>query len=153
MIIMRNQFVLLALILSVSVSSSFAQPNYNTNKFKQLKEELATPNVYRNAAGAPGPEYYQQQADYVMKITLDDAKQKITGSETVTYTNNSPDQLDYIWLQLDQNIRRPGSAGMLSSTSTIEDFSSPYGLNQSINRMAFEGGFNLTKVTDASGKK
>ena len=150
---MRSKLFVLALTLLTSISYSYAQPNYNHNKFKQLKEELATPNVYRTASGAPGHEYYQQKADYTMKITLDDENQKITGSETVTYTNNSPDRLDYIWLQLDQNVRRPGSMGMMARSNTIDNFSNPYSLKQVMDRMAFEGGFNLTKVTDASGNK
>ena len=77
----------------------------NTNAFKQLGQELPTPNVYRTASGAPGHEYWQQKADYNMKIHLDDATQRIDGSETITYTNNSPDELRYVWLQLDQNVR------------------------------------------------
>ena len=79
--------------------------HYNINKFKQLHEELATPNAYRTASGAPGYAYYQQQADYQMNVTLDDENQKIFGEATVTYHNNSPDPLDYLWVQLDQNIR------------------------------------------------
>ncbi|MBD3638778.1 MAG: M1 family metallopeptidase [Crocinitomicaceae bacterium] len=148
---MINRAQFLTLTLLFSVIGAFAQPNYNNNKFKQLKEELATPNVYRTASGAPGPNYYQQQADYDMKITLDDENQKITGSETITYTNNSPDQLDYIWLQLDQNVRRPGSASSKIRTSTIQDISSPYMMRRVLDRMEFEGGFNLTNVTDAAG--
>lgn len=149
---MRKLSIILSTVGLVLAGTSIAQSSYNNNKFKQLKEELATPNVYRNAAGAPGPNYYQQQADYVMKITLDDAKQTITGSETITYTNNSPDQLEYLWLQLDQNIRIPGSAGQLTRTSTIEGLSSPYALKRTFDVLDFQGGFNLTKVTDASGK-
>lgn len=133
-------------------SLSFGQNNTNNNKFKQLKEELATPNVYRNAAGAPGPQYYQQKADYKMKITLNDEKQQISGEETITYTNNSPDPLSYLWLQLDQNVRKQGSDAQLTRTSSIQSFSSPYALTRNFNRAEFEGGFNIEKVTDASGK-
>ena len=81
----------------------------NQSKFKQLYEEFATPNTYRSASGAPGPDYYQQQADYVMDIRLDDKSAKIFGEETITYTNNSPDDLEYLWVQLDQNIRTKDS--------------------------------------------
>ena len=62
----------------------------NQSKFKQMYEEFATPNNYRSASGAPGPDYYQQQADYVMNIELDDKNHWIYGEETITYTNNSP---------------------------------------------------------------
>ena len=81
------------------------QGHYNISKFRQLKQELATPNSYRTASGAPGHEYYQQKADYKMDIVLDDDNQKIYGEETITYYNNSPDALDYLWVQLDQNVR------------------------------------------------
>ena len=81
---------ILTFVASTSVFFHFAQnPNLNYNKFKQLKEEMATPNVYRTASGAPGHSYYQNEADYVMNLTLNDQEQKITGSETITYHNNS----------------------------------------------------------------
>ncbi|MFM2230169.1 MAG: hypothetical protein RL607_1427, partial [Bacteroidota bacterium] len=79
-------------------------PNYrNPDKFKQMYDVLATPNMYRTASGAPGPEYYQQQADYKIKVELDDRNQKVYGSEVITYTNNAKEALDYLWIQLDQN--------------------------------------------------
>ena len=87
-----------------SFSLQAQQPNLNNNKFRQLGQELPTPNVYRTASGAPGHQYWQQQADYVMNIELDDEKQTIQGEETITYHNNSPDPLEYLWLQLDQNV-------------------------------------------------
>jgi hypothetical protein len=138
------------LLLMTCFTISYAQ-NTNENKFKQLKDELATPNVFRNAAGAPGPQYYQQKADYKMKITLDDEKQRISGTETITYTNNSPDPLTYLWLQLDQNIRIPGSAAQLTNTSSIEEMSSPWAMTRTFNAAEFDGGFKIEKVTDKSG--
>jgi hypothetical protein len=126
--------------------------NTDQNKFRQLNQEFATPNVYRNAAGAPGPSYYQQQADYKMKLELKDDKQELHGEETITYTNNSPDPLTYLWLQLDQNIRKPGSDGQLTRTSSIESLSSPFSLTRTFKAAEFEGGFNIEKVTDINGK-
>ena len=126
-----------------------AQENYNQSKFKQLYEELPTPNVYRTASGAPGPQYWQQRADYKMDITLDEVAQTISGEETITYYNNSPDQLTFLWVQLDQNIR-----------GTDSDW---YGVNQqSINSPIsfkdfkdlepwFDGGFKIEKLTDTRG--
>jgi hypothetical protein len=73
------------------------------NKFEQLGTSLPTPNEYRTASGAPGPKYWQQRCDYDIKATLDEANLKLSGSETVTYYNNSPDVLTYLWLQLDEN--------------------------------------------------
>ena len=119
---------------------------YNTNKFKQLKDKLPTPNVYRTAAGAPGHKYYQQQADYVMNIVLDDKTQKLYGEETITYTNNSPDKLEYLWLQLDQNMRAKDSYTKSISTGTISGYTVKNILKD------FDGGFKIEYVKDAKGK-
>src|SRR6201999_2248947 len=73
------------------------------NKFEQLGTILPTPNEQRTASGAPGAKYWQQRADYDIKCSLDEKKLELSGAETVTYYNNSPDPLDYIWLQLDEN--------------------------------------------------
>ncbi|MBT3524296.1 MAG: M1 family peptidase, partial [Flavobacteriaceae bacterium] len=62
------------------------QENINVNKFRQLYQEFSSPNMFRTASGAPGPAYYQQQADYKMDIELDDENKRIYGSETITYT-------------------------------------------------------------------
>ncbi|HML58643.1 MAG TPA: M1 family peptidase, partial [Ferruginibacter sp.] len=73
------------------------------NRFEQLGTILPTPNAYRTASGAPGPQYWQQRADYDITCELDETERKLTGVETITYTNNSPDVLTYLWLQLDEN--------------------------------------------------
>jgi len=142
---------LLIITLLLGATQLFAQDNYNHNKFKQLKQELATPNVYRTASGAPGHKYYQQKASYVIDITLDDAKQTVTGKETITYKNNSPDALPYLWIQLDQNVRAQDSETKLIKTNAI-------GSKMSFDALAslhnnFDGGFKLDAVTDASGKE
>jgi len=122
----------------------------NTNVFRQLRTELPTPNVYRTASGAPGHEYWQQQVDYDMHITLDDNTQRIDGSETITYTNNSPDVLRYLWVQLDQNVRSKDSDSHKigeESWGNRESFST-------VNKLepTFEGGFNIESVKDLAGK-
>ncbi len=76
------------------------QGKYDTNKFSQMYDLLATPNMFRTAAGAPGSAYYQQQADYKIDIELDDKNSRLSGAETITYYNNSPDKLEYLWLQI-----------------------------------------------------
>ena len=142
---------IVTLIASTSVFFYSAQnPNLNYNKFKQLKEEMATPNVYRTAGGAPGHAYYQNEADYVMSITLNDQQQKITGSETITYHNNSQDKLEYLWLQLDQNKRAQNSDSYKIQTGSIKSLNT-----RSIKNMEpeFEGGFNITSVTKKDGSK
>lgn len=142
---------ILTLIASTIVFISVAQnPNLNYNKFKQLKEEMATPNVYRTAGGAPGHAYYQNEADYVMNLTLNDQQQKITGTETIIYHNNSQDKLEYLWLQLDQNKRAQSSDSYKIQTGGIKSLNT-----RSIKNMEpeFEGGFNITSVTKKDGSK
>ena len=94
------------------------QGHTNQNKFRQLYNEFSTPNDYRTASGAPGPAYYQQRADYVMDIKIDDETQRLYGEETITYTNNSPDALAYLWVQLDQNIRKKDSPALLKNSQS-----------------------------------
>ena len=94
------------------------------SKFAQLDQMLPTPNEYRNAAGAPGHNYYQQKADYKINVTINDAKQILSGEEEITYTNNSPDRLDYLWLQLDQNIFEMNADSKAMDIEKMEDFRS-----------------------------
>lgn len=119
------------------------------NKFRQLEEELPTPNSYRTASGAPGNAYYQNRADYQMDITLDDEKQTIRGVETITYRNNSPDALTYLWLQLDQNIFARGSDREAIRTGKIEDRMNFWTLGQI--HQDFDGGYKIEQVKDAKG--
>lgn len=142
----------LSVIITCLVTSLFSQENLNNSKFKQLHEELPTPNVYRTASGAPGHEYYQQTADYVIDVELDEINNIIYGKETITYTNNSPDILNYLWVQLDQNIRAKNSYAQLTATSSISDQTSFETIKRMQDRMDFDGGFKLEKITDNSGK-
>ena len=142
----------LSMITICVMSNLFSQENLNNNKFKQLHEELPTPNVYRTASGAPGHEYYQQTADYIIDVELDEINNIISGNETITYTNNSPDVLNYLWVQLDQNIRAKNSHGQLTSTSSINDQTSFETIKRMHDRMDFDGGFKLEKVTDNNDK-
>ncbi len=125
--------------------------HYNTNRFRQMYQEFSTPNMFRTASGAPGPNYYQQQADYVIDVELDDKNQKLTGYETITYTNNSPDPLDYLWVQLDQNKRAKDSKSPLIEPSSAipADMVSNF-VGQHMDG-GFEGGFNILEVKDAKG--
>ncbi len=125
--------------------------HYNQNKFKQLYEEFATPNSYRSASGAPGPDYYQQQADYKMDIELDDKNASISGEETITYTNNSPDDLEYLWVQLDQNIRAKTSKAPLHNGGEVAPAEEPAAFATKYLKEPFDGGFNVDFVKDASG--
>ena len=123
----------------------------NENKFKQLYEEFSTPNVYRSGNGAPGPEYYQQQADYKMDITLDDKNEKLYGFETITYTNNSPDKLEYLWVQLDQNVRARDSKSPLIEGSGAAPAEMASGFVSSHMGKGFDGGFRIEEVKHEKG--
>jgi len=128
-----------------------AQEHYNENKFRQLYQEFSTPNQYRSASGAPGPNYYQQRADYEMDIRLDDENKRLYGYETITYTNNSPDDLDYLWVQLDQNMRAKDSKTPLIEGGGVQPFMQPAGFAGTYLKERFDGGFNITKVLDSKG--
>lgn len=134
-------------------SKTTRQPGHeNTNKFRQMYQEFATPNTYRSASGAPGPDYYQQQADYKMKITLDDKNARIYGEETITYTNNSPDALEFLWLQLDQNVRAKDSKSPLRDGSGVPLAQQAASFTESYLTEPFDGGFNIEFVQDVNGK-
>lgn len=147
---MKQTLLTLGLILSYLLVS--AQPiNSNQNKFRQLYDELPTPNVYRTASGAPGHMYWQQKADYKISLELKDDTQQIYGEETITYHNNSPDNLAYLWVQLDQNRRAKDSDTYKISESKIEE-------KVSFNTLKnlepwFDGGFKLDYVRDANGEE
>lgn len=120
------------------------------SKFAQLDIELPTPNEYRNAAGGPGHNYYQQKADYKIQLTLDDEKQIIRGEEVITYTNNSPDNLEYLWLQLDQNIYAENSDTKQIQVEKMEDFRSIEDIKRKF--FNYDGGFKVELVQNASGQ-
>lgn len=131
-------------------------------KFRQLGTELPTPNIFRNAAGAPGPAYWQQQADYKIDARLDEDNQRIIASLTIDYTNNSPDPLTYIWLALDQNRFKDGSLARHSEVSsaagTRRDAAGKgdsYSFSALRRHQAFEDreyGFDIKSVTYANGR-
>lgn len=117
----RFSSVLVAILALGLVQLATAQGIQQTkgnfeDKFRQLEEVLPTPNTYRNAAGGPGHEYWQQEVDYNISATLDEDSQYLTASETITYRNNSPDTLTYLWFQLDQNRFRSDSMAVMGGT-------------------------------------
>ena len=127
--------------------------NINTNKFRQLYQEFSSPNIYRAASGAPGPAYYQQQADYKINVELDDKNKMIYGDEIITYTNNSPQKLDYLWVQLDQNVRKKDSPSLDRDSDTeIIPFYIPDDFDKEFLKDSFDGGFNIEYVNDINNK-
>ncbi|GAB3931523.1 M1 family metallopeptidase [Larkinella terrae] len=163
---MNLRFYLLAAGLTAIVFGTRAQtPSTTTYKandrFEQMGQLLPTPNTFRTASGAPGRDFFQNRADYDIKVELDDVNQKIIGSETVTYFNNSPDELKYIWLQLEQNYFEKGSIGGITgtgsvsatgtSTAALAELTTTAGHRRG---KAFDGdfGYKITAVKDKTGK-
>ncbi len=144
-------FLLMSFAIHAQEQSAAKKGHTNTNKFKQLYDEFSTPNMFRSASGAPGPAYYQQQADYEMDIVLDDKNAKISGFETITYTNNSPDELKYLWVQLDQNQRAKDSKSPLIETSGVAPVMFPNAFTKEYMQEPLERGFNILEVKDESG--
>jgi Peptidase family M1 domain len=152
-------------ILSLCCAQVWAQQapsTYNANtRFEQMGGMLPTPNTFRTASGAPGKDYFQNKADYDIKAELDDVNQRIIGSEVVTYTNMSGDDLKYLWLQLDQNLFQNSSINALSktggisgsmSTGQLNGINSPSSVNTTISDNK-EYGYKIKSITDLKGMK
>ncbi len=127
--------------------------HYNTNKFRQLHKELPTANSQHTASGAPGYEYTQQQVDYKMNIVLDDDMQRIYGEETITYHNNSKDNLEYLWLQLDQNMRAADSKTPDIQGSGASPLYSPAQFSRTFIEEKFDGGFKIEYIKNSDGSE
>jgi len=144
---------LITLFLALISAGVFAQEqNQWKGKFEQLDQMLPTPNEYRTGSGAPGPKYWQQQADYDIKIELNDDNQSISGTETITYTNNSPDVLKYLWLQLDQNLFAKDSNTPKTAQSAVKDSVTTKTIAGQLNLIDFDGGHKIKSVRDVAGK-
>ncbi|HQD45528.1 MAG TPA: M1 family metallopeptidase [Kaistella sp.] len=152
---MNFKSIIFSLCLPLGVFAQNIQNNPTSNhgnKFEALGTILPTPNVYRTASGAPGQGYWQNRADYDITAYLDEDKRNLKGSETVTYYNNSPDDLDYLWLQLDENQQSSVKNAGYESESTLPKQSNSDRLRISeIPRKDNGYGVNLEKVTDVSG--
>jgi hypothetical protein len=153
---MKRLFFVLTLLVAMGASAQNTQNNPGSNhgnRFEQLGQILPTPNEYRTASGAPGPAYWQQRCDYDIKCELDEPKLKLSGSETVTYYNNSPDQLTYLWLQLDENEHSSKNNANYENSSRAQKIQSDQSIN-ALERQNQENDFgvNIEKLTDALGK-
>lgn len=168
---MFKPFITIALLSFAAISSANSAISQTKgdfeDKFRQLDESLPTPNIYRNAAGEPGHEYWQQQVDYKIKATLDEKKRRIEASQDITYHNNSPDTLKYLWVQLDQNKFRNDSMSAMTTTfggignrgpaSSAASSSKPAQLSLgALRRQQFTDdnvlGYNIGSVKDNKGK-
>ena len=138
------------------ISYSFASPAQEKmyqGKFEQLNELLPTPNSYRSGSGAPGEKYWQQRADYVMDIEVNDETQVLTGKETITYYNNSPEPLSYLWLQLDQNLMASNSIATQTRKGVVKDSLPALFVSNTlgINTDDYQGGYTIKSVRDDKG--
>ncbi len=144
-------------LFSVIATPVFADPIRQTkgsfeDKFRQLEDEdWPTPNGVRSATGAPGPQYWQQEADYVIKVTLDEDKRRLSGSSSIIYTNNSPETLPFLWVQLDQNRFRNDSLGEMAATTGSSEKISYSAARRALRMEKFKGGYDISGVTDAKG--
>lgn len=140
---------LLFLLSGLGLSALAQTENINQSRFRQLYDQLPTPNMYRTGGGAPGAFYYQQQANYKMDIRLDDENQRIYGEETVTYINNAPEALEYLWVQLDQNMRAQNSLTQAIKTGEVGRSMSARSIKGLF--YDFDGGFKIDHVSNEEG--
>ena len=124
------------------------------NRFEQLGTILPTPNESRTASGAPGPKYWQQRCDYDIVCELDEPNRRLTGKETLTYYNNSPDVLTYLWLQLDENEHSSTNNSGYQSSNPMQKVISEQDIVRFSGKVDKdkENGDNITRVADATGK-
>ncbi len=148
-------FLILCSFASMALWAQDIQNNPGSNhgnKFEQLGTILPTPNEYRTASGAPGPKYWQQRCDYNIQCKLDEDKQWLSGKETITYFNNSPDVLTYLWLQLDENEHSSANNANYQDGSRMQKIVSDQAEDM-MERQAAKNdyGDNITKLTDSTG--
>lgn len=155
--LMKKLAILLLTITGLTATAQNTQNNPGSNhgnKFEQLGTILPTPNEYRTASGAPGPKYWQQRADYDIKCKLDETNLKLTGSETVSYYNNSPDALNYLWLQLDENQHSTVDNANYQDAAGISRQISSSTIDNMLDSKTDNGyGDKITKLTDATSGK
>lgn len=147
---MRVVFLLAACLLAGYAMAQDA-PKWQ-GKFEQLNQTLPTPNEYRTGSGAPGPKYWQQKADYVISAELNDENQTVTGSETVTYYNNAPESLTYLWLQVDQNLFAKDNNTTKTEVNKVKDSLAAKFAAATYNLYNFDGGYKIKSVKDITGK-
>ena len=138
-----------ALLVGFVVLTAQEKNDPSRNQFRQMGTAFATPNAYRTASGAPGQFYWQQQANYQISIVLDDENQRISGVEKIEYINHSPDDLSYLWVQLDQNMRQKDNLTKLITPFALHERMSTYMLGMFLNE--FDGGFKIEHVGDGTG--
>ncbi len=144
---------LFTLFLLAFLFQSFAQdlPPYS-GKFNAIDRLLEPPSPYRTASGAPGAAYWQQRADYVIEAEIDEENNILSGQETITYYNNSPDELKILWVQLEQNVNRKGNEDFGDVTGGVQDNMNSLSMQRLVRPIDFPAGTDIEYVKDANGK-
>jgi len=150
---MKRSIAITFALALVSIAGVAQEQKGWKGKFEQLDQVLPTPNSYRSSSGAPGSAYWQQRADYVINVELNDATQQITGSETITYHNNSPETLTYLWLQLDQNLLQTNGIKYQTTTNQVKDSVPTRQFANAVQGYDYEGGYKIKSVKDAASGK
>ena len=154
---MKIRIIVILGLLAFAFHSIAQDKNSWEQKFEQIDPLLPTPNGFRSASGAPGPKYWANRADYNMSVSIDDEIQRLTGTEKITYHNNSPQSLDYLWVQLDQNVRAEDTDTWKISTndgyfgSSIKDTISATTMRSISGNYDYDGGFKIQAVKDSKG--
>ena len=141
----------MAVLLMVFVATAQDVPTYS-GKFNAIDRLLEPPSPYRTASGAPGAEYWQQRADYIIKAEIDEINNTLTGEETITYYNNSPDELKILWVSLEQNVNRKGNEDFGYVLGGLRDSINSLNMQRLVRPIDFPAGTEINYVKDANGK-
>ncbi|MEL7002940.1 MAG: M1 family metallopeptidase [Bacteroidota bacterium] len=147
---MKYILLLLALVSVVQINAQ-DNPPY-TGKFNAIDRLLEPPSPYRTASGAPGADYWQQRANYKIKAEIDEKTNVLRGEETITYYNNSPDDLKFLWVQLEQNVNRKGNEDFGDVTGGIRDSINSISVQRLVRPLDFPAGITINGIKDANGK-
>jgi hypothetical protein len=148
---MKHSGLLFLFVFCISISNAQDGGKWE-GKFEQLDQMLATPNEYRSASGAPGAKYWQQRADYSIDAEIDETKNVLWGKETITYYNNSPESLRFLWLQLEQNINKKGNEDFGDLLGTMKDTLTGLGMQYLTRPAEIDAGYIIKSVRDKMGK-
>ncbi|MDD7886834.1 M1 family metallopeptidase [Flavivirga sp. 57AJ16] len=145
------RFFLFLFLTLFSLAFMKAQTQPWQGKFEPIDHMIKPPNTYRTASGAPGRDYWQQRANYKIKVILDESNNTISGEETITYYNNSPDDLSYLWIQLEQNVNKKGNEDFGSINNTIKNGMTSRQMQFLTRAIDFPAGYSIKYVKDADG--
>ena len=141
--------LIISALFTITIVQSQTKPWQG--KFEPIDNMIAPPNTYRTASGAPGKAYWQQRANYKIKVTIDEATNTLTGKETITYFNNSPDDLSYLWIQLEQNVNKKENEDFGSINNRVKDSMTTRQMQFLTRTIDFPAGYSIKYVKDGNG--